>query len=635
MAVSLVCPEREVPTSQSMESPSPKRPSETTSSSSSPDRSDRLNRSISVSRDADIQSSMSSRSEEYRQLFRLPAEEVLIQDFNCALQESILLQGHMYLFDRYVCFYSNIFGFETKKIIPFNEVSFVRRAKTAGIFPNAIEIAAGGRKHFFASFLSRDEAFKLIADRWSQYGDGAEGIVGQEDAKAETISDLNGVIALEEVDNSELQARELDCGERKMAANVSGDMKRPPNIEDGYMRTVPVEVQDIREESGKVVVDVQVSTSESDFHWKEEALDSPEIPNSYTKVAESKYPINVEEFFNLFFSDAADDFIESFHRSCGDKGFKCTKWFPHDKFGRTRELSFLHPIKIYFGSKYGGCKEVLRYQVYRNSHLVIKTLQEVKDVPYADYFQVEGLWDVKRESGQSRESCILRIYVNVAFSKKTMWKGKIEQSTIEECREAYATWIDLAHDVLKQKNIEKIEESAAANIPQNGQTCPVNPQRIEEPSRNWLQNNEPARVLDKIPDFMDYSQQIGNSLQKILFYTCKVASVSRALMVKFSSFLRSQRDIQVLLVVVFAIILLFMQLSIVVLLSRPQQIHVLPQADHVTVMGLGGSQRAAESIAWLEKRTHLLKDEMLVVEAQLERMRHELMLLKAQLNKQR
>lgn len=35
---------------------------------------------------------------------------------------------------------------DIQKIIPFHEVTSVRRAKTAGIFPNAIEISAGGKK---------------------------------------------------------------------------------------------------------------------------------------------------------------------------------------------------------------------------------------------------------------------------------------------------------------------------------------------------------------------------------------------------------------------------------------------------------------------------------------------------------
>lgn len=101
--------------------------------------------------------------------------------------------------------------------------------------------------------------------------------------------------------------------------------------------------------------------------------------------------IKVEEFFNLFFSD--DVFTESFHRSCGDKGkyleleefrylvhysgflmvleyrgkslnflsalcldgfmpfseLKCTPWHLHETFGHTRDVSFQHPIKLYFG----------------------------------------------------------------------------------------------------------------------------------------------------------------------------------------------------------------------------------------------------------------------------------------------
>ncbi|KAK3009130.1 hypothetical protein RJ639_013705, partial [Escallonia herrerae] len=95
---------------------------------------------------------------------------VLIEDFNCALQENFLFQGHMYLFVHYICFYGNIFGFEAKKVIPFQEVTSVRRAKAAVLFPTAIEVIAAGKKYFFTSFLSRDEAFKLINDGWLQHG---------------------------------------------------------------------------------------------------------------------------------------------------------------------------------------------------------------------------------------------------------------------------------------------------------------------------------------------------------------------------------------------------------------------------------------------------------------------------------
>lgn len=78
-------------------------------------------------------------------------------------------------------------------------------------------------------------------------------------------------------------------------------------------------------------------------------------------------------------------------------------------------------------------------------------------------------------------------------------------------------------------------------------------------------------------------------------------------------------------------IFLSLQLSIVVLLVRPHQIHVNPQADYMASMGGGVGGRSSEAIAWLEKRVHHLKDEMYMVEARLERMRNEHALLKSQM----
>eukprot|EP00897_Mesotaenium_endlicherianum_P005128 jgi/Mesen1/4643/ME000241S03682 len=74
-------------------------------------------------------------------------------------------QGHLYLFERHVCFYSAIWG--EKKVIPLKGVTAVRKANHAKFFPNAVEVvAADGQKHFFASFLSRDEAFRIITTLW-------------------------------------------------------------------------------------------------------------------------------------------------------------------------------------------------------------------------------------------------------------------------------------------------------------------------------------------------------------------------------------------------------------------------------------------------------------------------------------
>ncbi|CAM8907318.1 unnamed protein product [Rhodiola kirilowii] len=278
------------------------------------DSTEQFSRSPSRQKELDLVSAAALKSEEYRQLFRLPPGEVLVQDFNCALQESMLYQ----------------------KILPFSEITLLRRAKTAGIFSNAIEISTGERK---------------------------------------------------------------------------------------------------------------------------EDTEAPKVSEDFVKVAEAQFPINVDDFFRFFFSDTT--FVESFRKSCGDTDFKCTDWCPSEKSGLVRELSFQHPIKFYLGAKSGSCKERQKIQAYRNSHLIVETSQEVNGVPFADYFSVEGLWDV--ENDESGEACVMKVYRNVAFSKKTMWKG-IVRSTMEECREAYAIWINIAHELLKKKNLERKDEAPTRSV---------------------------------------------------------------------------------------------------------------------------------------------------------------------------
>ncbi|WVZ17549.1 hypothetical protein V8G54_010531 [Vigna mungo] len=67
--------------------------------------------------------------------------------------------------------------------------------------------------------------------------------------------------------------------------------------------------------------------------------------------AQSVMSIKVEDFFRYFFSDDAVNFLESFHKKCGDKDFKCGSWHPQEKFGYARislrmESKFWRPTYV-------------------------------------------------------------------------------------------------------------------------------------------------------------------------------------------------------------------------------------------------------------------------------------------------
>lgn len=87
-------------------------------------------------------------------------------DFSCALVSDILLQGHLYITDNYFAFYSNVFGFVTKLLIPTVSVVKISKEKTAKIIPNAVGVATADERHVFGSFMSREAAYRLMLSVW-------------------------------------------------------------------------------------------------------------------------------------------------------------------------------------------------------------------------------------------------------------------------------------------------------------------------------------------------------------------------------------------------------------------------------------------------------------------------------------
>ncbi|XP_023736925.1 protein VASCULAR ASSOCIATED DEATH 1, chloroplastic [Lactuca sativa] len=584
------------------------------SSSASPaDLADNSKSSYSPSRQLEFQPSL--RSEEYRQLFRLPPEEVLIQDFNCALQENFILQGHMYLFFHHICFYSNLFGFETKKIIHFDEITEVKRAKTAGIFPTAIELTASEKKYFFTSFLSRDEAFKLINDGWLEHGSGSKAISDQQVSRSGLIDEEPEIVMVEDSDEARPLGDDLEITNGSSTGdNTPEDPNRTPGSEaDVSLRSS--RVQDAVDDDTIVVQNTDCSSSGKSLAWEVGDSDAPIVPEGYTLAAESTFPIKVDEFFSLFFSDEALPFLESYHNKCGDKDLKCTSWKPHDQLGYAREVSFQHPIKIYFGARFGSCNEVQNFRVYKNSHLVVKTSQVINDVPYGDYFCVEGLWEVVADSNNG---CRLRVYVNVAFSKKTMWKGKIVQATIEECRDTFAAWIELAHVLLKQKNIEKEANLiAAVNVEET---------RVPEHSEAPGQQGDITMMTQTVPVSQEVKRQVSSS------GSSGTASNLRDSIPKLFASFKSQNHVPSFVVILMAVVILLMQISIVVLLLRPQTVQVVSDTSWMSNSNTRIDRRG-ETVNLLNKQIDHLKEEMLIVETLLQKMRHEHDMLNVQLKK--
>ncbi|GBG60215.1 hypothetical protein CBR_g3459 [Chara braunii] len=480
-------------------------------------------------------------------------------------------KGHMYLFDRFVCFYSNIFGYEKKKVIPLKDVTCVRKAKTAGVFPNAIEITALGKRHFFASFLSRDEAYRLIINGWGMHSGYAKLFLGGDhpssnpaqsrapseaseemgtegSSNCQSLSSIDGLPGFrEDGDQSGVLSKEMTVqasharhdsmdalemlpfeGERRCSRENEGG--------EGYcVRDDDAMGLDDRGNAGDILVSACAEDTRR-ASWIVEDLDPPVVTESHKKIVEEEFPIRVKDFFDLFFSDDSVGFLKNFHKSRDDEDFRCSRWAKHRQLGFARDITFRHPIRHLLGPKSTYCHQTQLFRVFRHGYLVIESTQVMTDIPYGDYFHIEGRWDVETLAGEGGDHCFLRIYINVPFSKRTYLRSKIEQGAIDECRETYMHWVREAKVALAD-----VQPTPLSGTPRLGFGDPNEEEvdglgdacsRSKEPSgRRSIRalDKEAARVLSRAADQgipKEYEQDIRRML-KLDRSDSKSESVSR------------------------------------------------------------------------------------------------------------
>ena len=111
---------------------------------------------------------MSFSQEQIRNLFNLKKEEKIVDDFGCSLSETIPIPGRLYLTENYICFGSNLFGFNRKYSIGFNEIIELKLNK-ANI---EIELKKNKKnKFYFTSFKDIQMVYKRIKSICRSYNE--------------------------------------------------------------------------------------------------------------------------------------------------------------------------------------------------------------------------------------------------------------------------------------------------------------------------------------------------------------------------------------------------------------------------------------------------------------------------------
>ncbi|KAI8919464.1 rab-GTPase-TBC domain-containing protein [Powellomyces hirtus] len=103
-------------------------------------------------------------SRSWRQIFHMPEEERLVNFYSCSYHKKLMNQGWMYISVSYLCFYSFVFGVETKVVIELKDIEELAKDKSKrGVVNDAIRIKLRNQaEHVFSNLFHRDESFDLL-----------------------------------------------------------------------------------------------------------------------------------------------------------------------------------------------------------------------------------------------------------------------------------------------------------------------------------------------------------------------------------------------------------------------------------------------------------------------------------------
>lgn len=380
--------------------------------------------------------------------FHLPDSELLIEDYACALHSTILLQGRMYIFPRHVCFACDLIGNVKSLCIAFKDVTDIRKAKTAFIIPNAIEITTAHEKYLFASFLFRREAYQGLSNFWAI----AKGIQDfQNTNDGEMQEDEDGGNA----DEVSMMPRSMSVpGDLAAAGQSDSIMDLPTQLlptsasASDVLQDVSTPAASKMEPTDTILTSLNRSDhgKPSTFNDLAESLDPKQYPNL---CLDESLSCEVVQFYRHFFAQFSG-FSEHYNKARKNTELKESDWNALKGANNSfaREVQYTSPINTplpsFVAKKTTRVREVQSCRLVKEHSFVLETSMVMLDIPYGDSFEVNARWDVLANG----DAVSLKIHADVKFKKSTMFASKIRKDTIVELKSAYAKWFSLAEDVL-------------------------------------------------------------------------------------------------------------------------------------------------------------------------------------------
>jgi len=369
----------------------------------------RVQRAPSVASTVSTSASVNTQSEagrvhKWQKYFHdeMDENEQLVADYSCALNDTILIQGYLYVSQKHIAFGSNLIGLKRRICFPIKDITAVRKRMTAKIIPNGMTIEAAGETYQFATLNTRDATFDLVTDMWR---------VANPEAFAAAATQERDVL------------NTTEAGDDANEDDVKKDMSR------GDTKT-------------------HAATQAGSKPFKETVLDI-------------RLPTSPEKAYKLIFKDEA--FYKKFaSETMKLRDIEMEEWSGEPP---KRNFNYTKPLNGSVGPKETKCI-ISEEELHNDPETYLEALTTTKnpDVPSGDAFECKTKTSCSWAGGQ-KGGCKVLVTTQVDWSGRSMLKGVITKSSIEGQRDyhqqlASALRAHIKENAEEYKSGETVDEGA-------------------------------------------------------------------------------------------------------------------------------------------------------------------------------
>ncbi|KAL1518139.1 hypothetical protein ABEB36_001809 [Hypothenemus hampei] len=401
-----------------------------------------------------------SRSADFKNTFiDIPSDERLIVDYSCALQRDILVQGRLYITQNFLCFYANIFGWETNLTLKWKEVTAITKEKTALVIPNAVLISTKTEKYFFTSLVHRDKTYVMLFRLWQNAL--IEQPLTQQALWTWVHYCYGSELGLTSDDEDYISPFGQD--EEKLSSRLSLD-----SLSETKTTSSLDCVMDPVSDNEKISMnDSKASSAQSEIHHHSDSESDKPITmkeivectatHEGKKLLDDEYPIHIDQLFTLLFTSSK--FYLDFHASRKTTDLTQTPWThnPLDN-SKSRVVNLTMSLQT-MGPK--TCQVTERHTMLpcsKSGSLYAVDVETVNaGVPYADSFYVTVHYCLKKVSDTKSS---LNVTGQLEF-KKRVWglvQGMIERNVWSGLEDFFSKLKEALHAESQVKGPKKVKK---------------------------------------------------------------------------------------------------------------------------------------------------------------------------------